>query len=161
MKLFSGISGALLALFIFNSIAMAQMIKIEAEGEVLNIPEVEAIIAKQKGKIEVLFTHSGMRPVKYKDVDLKVNDEIFMANGKKLTSVEQLKEIYEELETGAVLKIAVKRDGQSKIVSFVKADPEDLPKRKVRMEKVTDDDPDDEDKGEKKIIMKREKKKDE
>jgi PDZ domain len=162
MNSYSKCIGILIILFLSQSLAFAQMVKIEAEGDVFNLPEVEAVIARQDGKIEVLFTHSGMRTEKYKDVDLKTNDEIFMANGQKLTSVEQLKQIYEKLDIGAALKIAVKRDDKDKIVSIVKADPKNLPKRKIKMEKVTDDNPKDASTGaeKKKIIMKTETKKD-
>ena len=109
----------------------------------------------------MLFTHTDMRTEKYKEVDLKTNDEIFMANGKKLTSVDELKEIYEKLAVGATLKMALKRDGDNKIISIVKADPKDLPKRKIKMQEVNTDDPKDaaDEKDSGKVIIKRETKK--
>ena len=154
------------ALFFFmaiNSLAFGQMVRIEAEGPIFNLPEVEAIIAKQDGKIQVLFTHAGMRMAKYKDVDLKTSDEIFMANGKKVQSVEELQEIYDKLEIGDILKIAIKRDEDTKIISIVKADPKDLPKRKMKMKEVSPEEMKDTGKEQKstKVIMKRESKKDE
>ncbi len=118
----------LLLLFIQN--LSAQMM-IKAEGDVFNLPELSAIIIKQEGKVSVVATMVRMRPADYKKVDVKQNDQIFMVNGKKIKSVKQLQNMYEDLAIGEEFKMAIKRGDDRKLVSFVKADPKKLPKHKM------------------------------
>ncbi|KAA3614082.1 MAG: PDZ domain-containing protein [Calditrichaeota bacterium] len=123
-------------LFVFVQNLSAQMM-IKATGDVFNLPELSAVIVEQDKKIVVIATMAHMRPADYKDIDLENNDQIFMANGKKIKSVKQLKNMYNELAVGDKLKMAVKRGDENQLVSFAKADPEDLPKMKIQTKTLT------------------------
>jgi len=125
---------SILVLAFTNNLYSQMMIK--AEGDVFNLPELSAVIAKQDGNIVVLATMAKMRAADYKEVDVKNNDQIFMVNGKKIKSVKELQEIYEGLSIGEEFKMALKRGENRQLASFVKADPEKLPKHKMRIKRV-------------------------
>ncbi len=101
------------------------------EGQVFFIPEIGALLI-QEGEI---FKLEGVMPPEtrieeYRQIDLADGDRIIMINGKKLKSVEQVKDIYEELATGDEIAFGIMRDGNMLIASFANADEKDLPKRK-------------------------------
>lgn len=124
-------------LFFVTAVQLQAQMMIRAEGDVFNIPELSAIISEQDKHIVVLVSMDKMRPAAYKSVDLKTNDQIFMALGNKIKSVKQLQKLYEDLAIGAEFKMAIKRGDVRKLVSFTKADPEKLPKSKMRMKQVS------------------------
>jgi hypothetical protein len=115
----------------------AQRMMIKATGDVFNMAELSAVISENDGKVVVLLTKSDLRPAAYKDIDIKTDDEIFMANGKKIKSVKELQNLYNELKPGDDLKMAIKRGDERKLVSVIKADPKDLPKVKIKTETIT------------------------
>jgi hypothetical protein len=58
----------------------------------------------------------------YKEVDLKEGDLILFANGKKVETINELKEIYEGTEPGKEVKLGIQRGDNRSIVSFVRSD---------------------------------------
>lgn len=105
------------------------------EGEPYMLEELGALIIQKKGEgLEVM--HAGAaahRPEAYRDVDLKTGDKVLMANGHKLKTTEDLKAAIADLEVGGKIKLGVKRGKEVRMVSYVKADPADLPKRQMQM----------------------------
>jgi S1-C subfamily serine protease len=63
----------------------------------------------------------------YKSLDIQVGDIIKMVNGKSLTSVKSLKEIYEKASPGDIIKLGIIRNQKPILVKFTKANPDDLP----------------------------------
>ncbi len=102
------------------------------EGEPFSFGELGAMILKDSTGLNVaLVADPAARPRPYKFVDLRQGDFILMMNGAKVTSTAELQKAYDSLGIGGQVKLGVKRDGQLMVVSFAKADPATLPKRKV------------------------------
>ena len=111
-----------------------------ADG-VFRIQEIESILTSENDTIRVLVTlPTDGRPEGYADIDIRENDQIIMANGKRLKKVAELETLYGELETGAELKLGIRRGGKLTMTSFKKADPKSLPAgAKMEMVSTTDD----------------------
>jgi|GEM_PF-2517530 len=93
------------------------------------LQELGAIILGQEGTVKVeMVAPADARNKKYRDVDLKGGDIIIMAEGKRIKSAEELNKLYEAAEAGQEIKLGIKRDGQMKMVSFVRGGPDDMPK---------------------------------
>ena len=58
-----------------------------------------------------------------------------MVNGKTAKKAADLHEVYDKLKTGDEFKLGIKRDNQMFILNIKKADPKDLPQRKIIMRK--------------------------
>jgi S1-C subfamily serine protease len=98
----------------------------------LHVPELSAMIIEEGKELRVdHIMEPEMRMKGYEKTDLKEGDKILMANGKKVGSVKELKEIYSKVATGETVKFGVKREEGTLIASFVKADQKDLPKMKM------------------------------
>lgn len=98
------------------------------EGDIFLLKEFGGIVAQTDDtiKIEMVMPSENLAE-KYKEVDIQAGDIIKMINGKSLTSVKDLKKIYEELAVGDAVKLGLFRGKRMLIVQFEKADPEELP----------------------------------
>jgi serine protease Do len=67
-----------------------------------------------------------MRDKSYKDVDLKESDVIMMVNGKKVSSIKDCEDIYNNVKTGEEFKMGINRNDKMFIAGFKKANPEEL-----------------------------------
>ena len=121
---------------ITTQVYQAAQMKLEIEGDAFNLSELAAIIAKQNDKVTVVMTRKDARPPAYQNIDLLSGDVILMSNGIKIKEVKQLEEIYKNLKIGEQLKIAIKRSDKPQMISFNKADPDKLPKRRMMMKRV-------------------------
>ncbi len=102
--------------------------------DVFILQETGAVIVSADSALKIdLIAPPDQRTFEYRAVDMKRDDEILMLNGKKLTSIKDFKDSYESLAIGAEVKLGIRRDRQMMIVSFVKCDPEKLPKHQMRM----------------------------
>lgn len=121
-----------IVLIAFAVVLQAQM-RVEIKGDdVFNLPEVGAVIVEQEGQLSVAAVlPDDMKMAEYKNVDLRKDDVVIMVNGVKLTSCEQLRNIYKDTKSGEVIKFGVKRDGKPMLVSLKKADPARLPKMNI------------------------------
>jgi predicted metalloprotease with PDZ domain len=124
-------------LFFATHALMAQSMMIKADGDIFNMPELGAVISEIDGKVIVLFTEKNLRPTGYKDIDITNNDEIFMANGKKMKSVKDLTDQYNKLKPGEILKMAIVRKGERKMVKVKKADLDELPKMQIETKTIS------------------------
>lgn len=103
-------------------------------GDVFILQETGAVIVSADSALKIdLIAPRDQRTAEYRAVDMQRDDEILMLNGKKLTSIKDLKDGYEALALGDEVKLGIRRNQQKMIVSFAKCDPEKLPKRQVRM----------------------------
>jgi S1-C subfamily serine protease len=67
------------------------------------------------------------RSDEYKDLDIQSGDIIKMINGKKVSTVSALEDIFNKLAIGDEVKLGIFRGKEMMIVRFAKADPEKLP----------------------------------
>jgi S1-C subfamily serine protease len=103
----------------------------DADGTAM-IAELGALIFEKDSTLTVAHVmNEAMRPKAYKKVDLKQDDIIMMVNGKRTRTAGDLNMILDSLKTGEEIKLAVRRDKGMQIVTFKKADPEDLPQIKM------------------------------
>jgi C-terminal processing protease CtpA/Prc len=110
----------------------------DIEGPPYNLAELGAVIVQREGALEVLFVGPPEKRLKaYREVDLETGDRIVMVNGKKMTSVEDLEATLDVLAVGDEIKFGLKRGKDMRIVSFAKADPDDLPQAKMMMKHVS------------------------
>jgi S1-C subfamily serine protease len=72
------------------------------------------------GKKEDVFKIVGVMQNAAKGADFKVDDVVESLNGVKITSTQQLSEMYEKLAVGAKLELKYKRDGKSMQASLTK-----------------------------------------
>lgn len=114
------------------------------EGNPFLLKELGAVIATEEGAMKVLnVMPPAERKDSYKDVDLRENDVVMMANGKRLSAVKELESIYEGLAVGSELKMGIKRKEEMHLISLKKADPKDLPAMQMKIVRGGADDGDD------------------
>ena len=111
------------------------------KGELFDIPELGAIIAKSDSgdlKVEHVMPPEA-RPKAYADVDIKSGDEILVVNGKRVKTIKEIEQLYKAVPVGGEVKLGIQRGQEMMISRFAKADPKDLPQRKMMI--VTSDGP--------------------
>ncbi len=110
-------------------------------GEIGMLREVGGALMEEDGKLKFLMVMSpDQRPAAYKSVNLKQDDILLMFNGKRLKAVADLTKAYEALKPGDEMKLGIRRGADMRIVSMVKADPDDLPKMQMKTMTVGADD---------------------
>ena len=135
------VAGIVIALMVLSLSLEAQMKIIRGggdgkqtvmEGDIFDLPELGSLIMFQDGKVVVQNVfEKQMRPKAYESVDIQEGDVILMVNGKKLKSLKDLKDSYASASVGSAVKLGIERKGEMTIVSFDKADPDKLPKRRI------------------------------
>ncbi len=101
---------------------------IDDPDEVMNINEFGGLIVGMNDTVTVQMVFpEDQRADAYKALDIRFGDIIKMVNGKTITSVKPLKEIYDNATFGEIIKLGILRDGKMKLLKFEKADPEVLP----------------------------------
>lgn len=133
-----------------NSVSAQQMIRMKAEpGKTFMLSELGAFVITEGEKTTVKFVApSEVRPKKYQEIDIQSGDEIVMVNGKKVKIAKDIEDSYKNLKVGETFKLGVKRNGNSMLISYEKADEKDFPKRMMinkeigpdGKEKITDQD---------------------
>ena len=142
----------LISITILSALQAQVMLKIE--GDVFELSEAGAIITEKNEKVTVVLALEKLRPEENKGLDIKEGDWIFMVNGEKLQSVNQFRDMYERLETGDELKLALKRDGKPLMIKVKKMAADDLPQKVIRKAVNVDEDQEKENNGRKIIIQK-------
>ncbi len=111
------------------------------KGELFDIPELGAIIARSDSgnlKVEHVLPPEA-RPKAYADVDIKSGDEVLVMNGKRVKAIKDIEQQYKAVPVGGEVKLGIQRGEEMLISRFAKADPKDLPQRKMMV--VTSDGP--------------------
>lgn len=87
------------------------------------IREVGAVVAKQNEKliIDVVLGNTGQQ-----SADIEKGDEILMANGKKVSSLKDLRTLYDKATVGTEFKIGLKRGERLQIAAFIKKSDDEL-----------------------------------
>ncbi len=126
MKTKSIVLTAVITLMLTANIFGQQMyMATSADGPVMFLDEL-AIVLKEKNKtVTIDFAGpAASRKEEYRKLDLQKGDKILMVNGKKLSSVDDAKKIYENMKTGEIFKMGLSRDNQMMMASFKKGDVE-------------------------------------
>ena len=123
----------------------AQMIMKKAgskDGDIFLIDELAAIVIGEEKSIKIEHAMpADNRPEEYRHIEIKQDDEILMVNKKRVKTINQLQTIYDEAETGEVIKLGIRRGDEMFIVEFAKMDSEKMGKRKMMvMTKTIDSD---------------------
>lgn len=90
----------------------------------LYMAEIGAIAQAQEDSEAITFgtlLSTSSRPQANRDIDVAKGDEVVMLNGQRVRSIQALRELYEGVEEGDEVKMALKRDGQPFLVSFAKS----------------------------------------
>jgi PDZ domain-containing secreted protein len=108
-------------------------VKIQAKpGELFDLSELGAIILLKENKVIVEFVMPDQtRHADYREIDIRKGDEISYVNGKKIQSTVELEDLYKKTKIGDEIKLGIKRNENLGLITFKKADPESLPKRKM------------------------------
>lgn len=123
-------SAMLIALVMVWIPVQAQVVKTmtfnSEDGEIFMLPEVGGIIVESDDgpKVEMVLP-SDQRPQNYKAVDIQSGDIIKMFNGKSMKTVALIKETYEALGIGDLLKFGIRREKSVLMIKFIKIDPRD------------------------------------
>ncbi|UCE24466.1 MAG: PDZ domain-containing protein [Candidatus Zixiibacteriota bacterium] len=96
--------------------------------QVVMLNELGGVLVFENDSLKVLIepTSASQRMAAYRDVDLRQGDVVVMINGKRFKSAEEANGILNSLAIGEEIKLAVRRDGSIRMVSFPKADPDKL-----------------------------------
>ncbi|MFQ5630437.1 MAG: PDZ domain-containing protein [bacterium] len=124
---------AIPALLLATSI-VAQEIQASGQGEIFMIPELSALLREQGEVVKVeMAMPVDTRPKAYKAVDVKSGDIVLYLNGTRIKTLKIFTSIYDSLQAGELVEIGLKRGDMRFISSFKKADPKNMPKRKMMM----------------------------
>lgn len=85
------------------------------------------VVSEQKAIVVKMVAPKERRPKETADVDLQVNDEVGMANGKRVSTIKEFRTLYEKTPVGSEFKMGVRREGRPVIVSFTKKDSKEMP----------------------------------
>lgn len=126
MKTKSIIITAVITLIITTNVFTQQMyMATSADGPVLFLDEL-AVVLKEKNKA-VTIDFAGpatSRKEEYRKLDLLKGDKVLMVNGKKVTSMDDVKKIYENMKNGEIIKMGLSRNDQMMMAAFKKGDVE-------------------------------------
>lgn len=89
----------------------------------LLIPEIGVIAEAEEGAEEVTFgmvLPVDVRPEANRGVDVAQGDVVLMMNGERVRSLPKLREMYEGMEEGDEIKLALQRDQRKFLVGFAK-----------------------------------------
>jgi hypothetical protein len=122
-------------LILVSFAAQAQMVIKKSggeDGDIFFINELAAIVAGEEKSIKIEHAMpADNRPEEYRNIQIKQDDEILMVNKKRVKTVNQLQTIYDEAETGEVIKLGIRRGEKMFIIEFAKMDQEKMGKRKM------------------------------
>ncbi len=89
------------------------------------LPEVGAIVSMEDKQVIILdLLPLDSRAKEYQSVNLQNGDKLLMLNGKRIGSVEILKELYSAIKTGEEVKFGIRRENSMRMVSYKKGDEE-------------------------------------
>ena len=103
------------------------MMRFDAESSVM-LREVMTIVSEEKGKLTIMMVPpASRRPEGLPSVDLQKGDEVGMAAGKRVATIEELRKAYESAKPGEEFKLGVRREGRPIVVTFTRRAEKDLP----------------------------------
>ncbi|MCB2229813.1 PDZ domain-containing protein [bacterium] len=123
-------------------------------GSAFFIQGLGALVLDKDGRLVVeMMPQKEQMPKELRGIDLNKDDEIMMFNGKRVKTIDDLREQYDALEVGQEVKFGVKNQSGMKIVSFEKPSGEQSGGAVMMMTTtVGDDEPGGDEHSESKII---------
>ncbi len=116
-----------------------RILRFSAE-EAFFLPEIATLVIAEGKELKIqLAPPAAQLQEPYKSVDIKSGDMVLLANGKRVKTIADLKKLYTATAIGAEFALGLQRGQELLIAAFPKANPEDLPKRTMRI--VTNDSP--------------------
>jgi hypothetical protein len=117
--------------------SLAQVVEKKGSFEsvdLFDLPELGAIIVggDKELRIEAIVPAEG-RPKSHAGVDLQEGDVVLLFNRKRVKTIADIKEAYEGAAVADTIKMGIRRGQEMFLVSFVKADPKNLPKRELKI----------------------------
>lgn len=110
--------------FGFTCLSSAQEFKMISADEAQIIDEIKGFALFENNKVIIgAIPPADQREKQYRNVDLQKDDEVVFVNGKKIKSISDFKKYYNEIKTGAEVKFGIRRNSQSMIITFTKAEP--------------------------------------
>ncbi len=121
----------------FSGLASSQVMMRQMADDndgLFHLPELQVIISSSNDTVSVnMVLPKHIRGKEYKKITIEEGDKILMVNAKRVAHVDVLKKIYEDTKIGDSIKFGIKRNGELHIVNFKKADPESLPKSRIKL----------------------------
>ena len=102
------------------------------QEDIAELPELASFVLFKGGELVVdkVFEKT-MRPKGYESVDIREGDVIVIMNGTRMKSLKEFKNVYASIPVGSSVKLGVERGEEVTTLSYDKADPEKLPKRRI------------------------------
>jgi S1-C subfamily serine protease len=99
-----------------------QMVKMQFDEKTdFMFPELGTILHQGKDGITVTMAPKiNMKAAENKNADLKEGDEIVVVNGSRPKDIKDLRKIYDGVAKGGEIKLGIKRDGKTMIVTVLK-----------------------------------------
>jgi S1-C subfamily serine protease len=94
-----------------------QVLRFKADEAVL-IAEIGAIVTLQDEGLRVRVFPGRGEPT----VDIQNGDEVGMANGSRIETIDALRKAYQETKPGEEFKLGVRRDGRPRILTFTRSE---------------------------------------
>ncbi len=96
------------------------------------LPEIGGVATQHGHDVRIDHVQSPeLRMQAYRDVDVRQGDLLLLCNGKRVKTAAALRESYHAIPVGKTVKIGLQRGDQLVTVTFVKADPKDLPSLRI------------------------------
>ena len=110
-----------------------KMVRLVLAGRTdFNLQEVGTVFHQTNDTIRVSQTFNGnVRAAENKDVDFQEGDVLVVANGTRVKSIKDLRKIYDDTKKNDILKLGIKRNGQSMIVDVHKVEAKPDPNQKM------------------------------
>ena len=119
--------------------AQAQMVtKTMTQDDLFIIPGIGAIVAPEEGRLKVIIVPED-KPKDFADVDMETGDFLLMINGKRVKTVDDLRESFKQIEVGETLELGLKRDKNMLITTLKRAADDDTGGKMMVMTRTVND----------------------
>lgn len=130
-------TSVLLISLIFSGTANSQVIMRQFADDsdgIFYLSEIQVIVSSSDDTVVVnMVMPKRMRGKEYQEIVIEEGDKILMVNAKRVKHVDALKKIYDDTKIGDLIKFGIRRKGELFLVDFKKADPESLPKVRIKL----------------------------
>lgn len=108
-----------------------RVMKFNAETSMM-LDEIGVVVSEEEGKPRIVFVApEDRRPKEAAGMDIRMGDEVGMANGKPVRTVKELREAYGTTKTDAEFKLGLRRDGGAHILTFKKKEAQQGGERRM------------------------------
>ncbi len=105
-----------------GSQAMQHSFTIKGDGDFVLVPGIMALVNFEDDNLIVSFAPDLPERDDFPAVDIKPGDQIMMCNGRRVSSLDMLRERLDAIAVGDTIKLGIRRDQELMIVSFPKVE---------------------------------------